>query len=304
MEPLKTAWPGDRLLAFLLVGTMASWGANMSLVKLLAGYAEPVMIAAVRMALAAVFLFVISQCAGAKWPKPSGVDAMVLFACGLAMVYVYQIALCEGVYRSTATNSSLIVALIPIATYGISILWGDERPGRLQLSGILLGLLGVAIVVLHRPEASLALQMAGDALLLVAVLGFSVGGVLVQRVAARYDALYIATITHAVGAVFLIVHAVASDSMHGVAVMADFLPAMLVVISALVPAAIGNAIWYKSISRLGAARVAPALYLVPVFGLLVAILALGEPFSLVQVVALVAILIGTYCATRRATPQT
>ena len=53
-----------------------------------------------------------------------------------------------------------------------------ERLGAASIAGIALGLVGVAVVVLHRPGAGLGRASIGDAMIGASVLSFAMMGVL------------------------------------------------------------------------------------------------------------------------------
>ncbi|MDQ7795317.1 MAG: DMT family transporter, partial [Spirochaetia bacterium] len=82
----------------------------------------------------------------------------------------------NGILRLTASESSLIIGVIPVVTLIGEILFLRTRPGRLIALGIVLSFVGVALIVLRSESASASplgyLYMVGAALSWV-VYGFA-----------------------------------------------------------------------------------------------------------------------------------
>lgn len=287
----------QRRLVLILIGAMAAWGLNMSAVKVLSGALAPLSLAASRMVLAALALGVACLWGGHRWRRMTGKQWLCCVACAVTMVYGYQVGLVVGLRDSSATNASLIVALIPLLSFSFAVVGKKARPHISAWLGLLLGLGGVMLVVLSRSDVRWAGIAAGDGWLLAAAVSFAIGGIIVQGVASELGPLPVAALTHALGASALVLHAsVLNDG--GSLPLAGLGAWQLVMLmfSGVVAAAAGNLVWYRSIATFGAARTSPALYLVPMFGLIFAWSLLGEAFSGWQVIALAAILAGCHLA--------
>jgi drug/metabolite transporter (DMT)-like permease len=63
--------------------------------------------------------------------------------------------------------------------------------------------------------------------------------------------------------------------------------------------ALGGLVWNRALMVLGVARTALYAYWVPIFGVLFAVLVLGEPLTVWHGVGLAAVLGGTWLGTRR-----
>jgi drug/metabolite transporter (DMT)-like permease len=95
----------------------------------------------------------------------------------------------EGLKRSTAGNATLMICLIPVFTFSLAVLLGHERFGARRISGLLLALLGAAVLVFGG-QAELGGEHAlGNVLIALNCLGYAAYLVLVRPLALRYPPL-------------------------------------------------------------------------------------------------------------------
>ena len=73
---------------------------------------------------------------------------------------------------------------------------------------------------------------------------------------------------------------------------------VLIGVSGLLATALGGIVWNRALMVLGVARTALYSYWVPIFGVLFAVLLLGEPLTVWHGVGLAAVLAGTWLGTR------
>lgn len=286
----------------VLLGSMAIWGLNVTIVKQLTNTLDPTTIAMLRMLVASTTLVAIWF---VRRPVLARLDRRQwtgLIACAFLMVYMNQILFTEGMVRTSATNGALIMALGPLVSALLAALAFRERLGPLRLFGVLLGFGGVAVIILGHSGAQLAVMGAGDLLVVAGVLSFSCGGALIQGIARRLDALSISGIIYAMGTLMLIAHAGLWGPGYGGALPDSPWLWFLIVFSGAVSTALVNLIWNNAIARIGVARAAVFLYWVPVFGAAFAALLLGERLGWNHLAGLAAVLVGTYLGTQSRKP--
>ncbi len=296
MNPLRTQ--------LMLIGTMAVWGLNISAVKALTAYLDPLLIAGIRMLLAG--LVINLTLAWTRRPTRmlsiSGGQWLRFALCAVLMVYANQVLFTGGMQTASATNSSLIMALSPlVASVMAAIIFRESLTG-LRLLGIVLGFGGVFIVIVSGREAALSGAGWGDAQIFIAMFSFVAGGMLIQALARQFDALLISSIIYSIGAALLCLHIFVSDAVDvslQVLIAPGWWPWMLILFSAIVATAMGNMLWNRAIAELGVARTSLFQYWIPVFGVGFALLLLGEAFTAWHVLGLLGILLGTYLGTRR-----
>jgi drug/metabolite transporter (DMT)-like permease len=287
-------------MRWLLLGTMAVWGANLSVVKLLFESLEPMLVAVLRMAVSAIALMAVVVWRGHRWPALRRDQWLTLVGCAVLMIYLNQIFFTEGVSRTAAANAALIIALNPLVSALVAALLLGDRLTRSRLAGVVLGFGGVAAVVLNRPGAVLGSGGLGDLLLFGSVMTWVLGGVLVQRLSRELDSGLVSAMLSVIGTVLLALHM----GLRPTPVVVDWSritagTVALLVVSSLLATAAGALVWNRALVVIGVARTALYAYWVPIFGVLFAVLLLGEPLSVWHGVGLAAVLGGTFLGTRR-----
>ena len=306
----KTTWSDttrpDNTLRLTLLVTMAVWGGNVSVVKLLTEQFNPIWVSTLRMVVATAALLAVLRWRGQRlprWHQLSRQQTLLLLACAVLMVYVNQLCFTLGVQRTVAANAALIIALNPLVSSVLAaVLLGDKlTPAR--LAGVVLGFGGVAAVVLHRPGAALGHGNLGDLLAFGSVVTWVTGGLLVQRLARQLHTVVISTLVFVLGTALLLLHLLVFSVVWPVVPLPDltlFTPRLLLllVFSGLLATAWGALVWNRALTTLGVARTALYAYWVPIFGVSFAVLLLGEPLTLWHGVGLAAVLGGTWLGTR------
>jgi drug/metabolite transporter (DMT)-like permease len=286
-------------MRWLLLGTMAVWGANLSVVKLLFESLEPMLVALLRMAVSALALVAVVRWRRLPWAALRRSQWLMLLACAVLMIYLNQVFFVLGVSRTAAANAALIIALNPLVSALVAALVLGDRLTPARAAGVVLGFGGVAAVVLHRPGAALGGGGTGDLLVFGSVMTWVLGGVLVQRLSRELDSAMVSAMLGVIGTALLMLHMLLRPA----PVVIDWpritpVTVALLVVSSLLATAVGALVWNRALVVLGVARTALYAYWVPIFGVLFAVLLLGEPLSVWHGVGLAAVLGGTWLGTR------
>lgn len=293
------AGAASRSLQALLLGTMAVWGANLSVVKLLLTQMEPMLVSVLRMVVAAVAVAAVVAWRRMPWPALSRRQWGALAGCAALMVYLNQILFTQGVAATAAANAALIIALNPLVSALLAAVLLGDRLSPQRIAGVALGFGGVAAVVLHRPGMAMGGAGLGDLLVLGSVTTWVLGGVMVQRLARGIDPLFISAVLNVIGTALLLLHVLVRPTPLAYdASQIGPLTVVLVVVSGLLATALGGIVWNRALMVLGVARTALYSYWVPIFGVLFAVLLLGEPLTVWHGVGLAAVLAGTWLGTR------
>jgi drug/metabolite transporter (DMT)-like permease len=287
----------------MLAGAMLLWGLNIPAIKILTTSFEPVMLSSLRMFFAWCVFTVIALYHGGRFPKIERAHWGLVTVCGVLMVYANQIFFTAGMGRTTATNTALIVALGPLVSSVLGALVFRERLTGARLLGIALGLIGVGSVIIHRPGAGVEGAGFGDAMIAASVLTFAIGGVLVQRLARKINAISISWSIYTVGTILLALHGcVIGFDAH--ALFSDAGTFALILFSGVGATAVGNLVWNRSIATLGISRTALFLNWVPLFAIAFAVLFLKEPMSWWLVFGVLCVIAGTWLGSFRVQAET
>ncbi len=300
--PATPSGPGGGM-RLMLLATMAVWGGNLSVVKLLIERFDPMLVSVLRMLVATLALWAVVRWRGLPMPRPDRRQAGLLLTCAVLMVYLNQITFTLGVQRTAASNAALIISLNPLVSALVAALWLGDRLTPARLAGVVLGFGGVAAVVLHRPGAALGGGGLGDWLVLGSVFTWVIGGVLVQRLARQFDSAVVSAVVFTLGTALLLVHQFAQAALHPHQALPDLAQVtlglvVLLVLSGLLASAVGALVWNRALTTLGVARTALYAYWVPIFGMVFAVGVLGEPLTVWHGVGLAGVLGGTWLGTR------
>lgn len=276
----------------LALGAVVVWGASFAVTRAAVGEIPPFALAFLRFVLATLFLWplVHRRHAGVRIAPA---DRLTVFGLGFFGVTLYFA--CENVALSftTASHAALIIAVIPLAT----ALAEARRIGRppAVLGGLVLALAGVALLFSGQGGGS---SLAGDALMLGAVVCWVVYTFLVHRVAGRYPDLLLTWLIMAVGGATLLPPAVIEYLL-----MRPSPPSPAawggVAFLGIVCSALAYHVWNRALAVLGGTATNALLYGVPLVGVLAGVIFLGEPLTAATVGGGVAIVLGVYLAEGR-----
>jgi len=250
------------------------WGMNFSVTKLALAEIPPLPFTAVRFAAASLLLWLVVRAIEGPAELPDRA-ARTLILLGLLGNTCYQLAFTVGLDHTTATNSALILSMLPTVVALMAGLLGLERITPRMRWGIALGTLGVVIVIATRGVGFGASTLYGDFLTLGAVLcwaGYTVG---LRRVPAGVSSLRITSITTIAGTPGLVL-----AGLPGV-VRADWSSVTAQGWAALGYAAVFSLViayllWNRSVQTVGGTRTAIYMCVTPLVAVTGAWLLLGE----------------------------
>jgi drug/metabolite transporter (DMT)-like permease len=207
----------------------------------------------------------------------------VVSALGVLGVGSFNLLLYVGLQRTTATHAVILTAAAPSFILVLSAAAGQGRPTARTALGALLSLAGVlALISRGDPAALAALRLdPGDLWVLAAVVSWSVYTVLLPQRPPGVPPMVLLTALVAVGTAF-VAPFYAWEIARGLRVKADLPTAGAVAYVGILASVVAYAAWNEGVAAAGPARAGVALNLMPVFGTLLAVLLLGEPFGLAE----------------------
>lgn len=281
---------GSLLLAVLFLGT------NPVAVKIAVGDVLPLPFVATRFTVAGLLLLglVLFLKAG---DRVSRRDVLTMAGVGALGVGANNIAFTFGVSMTTASETALIYAAVPVWGMILGVALGLERPTPLAIVGVALAFLGVGVVV-YGSLGEGASSFVGDLLVVVATACWASYAVLSIPLLRRHPPVVMAAYTMLFG---------------GLAALPWALPGFVgtdwaevgrqawtaVAYSTFLVAAFGFFVWQRGVSRIGANRVLVYQYLIVLIGVISGILMLGESLTMGKVAGGFVILVGVYLARRR-----
>jgi drug/metabolite transporter (DMT)-like permease len=260
-----------------LVAVPAIWGGTFVAGKHVVAVFSPMMGSFARYVIACVALLVAAFVLEGGLPKLSRRQWLGTFVLGTFGVFAYNLFFMASLEHLPGSRAALIIALNPVITITISSLVLKESLSARRWLGVAIALFGVWIVISRGDIASIASAGigAGELFMLAAVtswalytiIGRKVLGGLTPLAATNYAALW--------GTLLL---AAAAAPEFGSLTMAEFDWTMIG--SLLYLGVCGTALafvwYYMSVKKLGTAVTSIFNNLVPVFGVLISVVLLGE----------------------------
>jgi drug/metabolite transporter (DMT)-like permease len=278
------------LLAVLFLGT------NPVAVKVAVAEFPPMPFVAMRFTLAGLLLFVLVALLEPREGRPGRRDLLSLAAVGLVGVGANNVAFTLGVSMTTASETALIYAAVPIWGILLGLALGLERPTRWGILGVCLAFLGVAVVVYGGLTGNTSLL--GNLLVVVATVCWGSYAVLSLPLLRRHSPLVVASYTMLFGGLGALPLALPGFLDAGW-VEASARTWEALAYSTLLVAAFGFWAWQRGVSQVGAYRVLVYQYLITLVGVAAGVLLLGESLTANKVLGGAVILLGVYLARRR-----
>jgi drug/metabolite transporter (DMT)-like permease len=278
------------LLAVLFLGT------NPVAVKVAVAEFPPLPFVAMRFTLAGLLLLALVALLEPRDGRPSRRDILSLAGVGLLGVGANNVAFTLGVSMTTASETALIYAAVPIWGILLGLALGLEKPTPWGILGVCLAFLGVGIVIYGGLTGSTSLL--GNLLVVVATVCWGSYAVLSLPLLRRYSPLVVASYTMlfgGLGALTLALPGLLDAGWTGASGRAWEALAY----STLLVAAFGFWAWQRGVSLVGANRVLVYQYLITLVGVAAGVLLLGESLTANKVLGGAIILLGVYLARRK-----
>jgi drug/metabolite transporter (DMT)-like permease/SAM-dependent methyltransferase len=276
----------------LLLVAVVIWGWTFVATKILLEELGPVEIFALRLAIGVPFLGLVLLARRVPWPFTRG-DArpLILAAAMLTLHFLVQIV---GLMSTTATNTSWIISVSPLAVAALSFIFLGERIGRGGVAGIAIATAGILLLVSRGRVGDLGwLRSTGDWLVLASAHTWAVYTVMTRNLARRRDPVAVAFGILLIAGAFTAVLFVATADLANVRALSPRGLAALLYL-AIPGLAVGQWFWQEGVARLGAARAGLFLYLEPVATVALAVPLLGESFGLFMALGGGLVLAGVY----------
>jgi len=218
---------------------------------------------------------------------------------GVLGVGCYNTFLYAALQTTTATNGVLISSMTPLLILLIGRALFGVRMTRRQQVGIVLSLAGVVGIV-SRGDISALAQLDfnhGDLLLIGGALTWALYTVLLRWRPAGIDTLAFLGATVVGGIVLLMLPLYLVELASGRVAVWNAATGAGMVYFAVFPSILAYLFWNRGVEQVGANRAGLFLYLIPVFGIVLAITLLGERLHLFHLVGAALIFAGIYIST-------
>lgn len=262
-----------------LIAVPAIWGGTFVAGKQVVATLSPLMGSFARYVVACVALLTAAFLLERGLPRITRKQVAATLVLGALGIFAYNLFFMASLERLPASRAALIIALNPVITITISALFLRERLSPRRWFGVAIALLGVWVVISHGELANIAGAGigAGELCMFAAVTSWALYTILGRRVLASGLTPLASTNYAALWGTAMLALAAAPH-------LGELRPAQFdwrMTASLLYLGVFGTAVafvwYYTSIKRFGPSIASIFNNLVPVFGVAISVLLLGEP---------------------------
>ena len=258
--------PGDVTVRITLGVMVLYFGSSFSLYALADDAFGVSTVNAIRFAVAAGVLMIV---AARRLGETRPVLRPLLLA-GAGGVGLMAVLMTYGIDRSSATLAALVMGTESIGIALAAAVIARDRPSRNALAGLAIGFTGAAVASGIVTEPPSAVPLLAVASLIGAVVAFSIYAAIARKISPGVDSLAVTAVTQ-VGAAMFAIPAMTLDLADRGIVRADITPKAGIAVIVLGLGSAGGYLLLTSVlSHQPAGRVAVAMYMLPVVGVLVA----------------------------------
>lgn len=279
------------MIWLMVVASTFFWGSNFNAAHAIAEENVPALTAAAeRFGIALIGFLLIRLFQGKAESQLRVSDIFILVPLGIIGVFGFNYAFFTALHTTSPLNAALIMALSPMLSLLLSAWLLPITIRAYQYVGMLLAFVGVSLVVTGGEFALLHVAV-GDAWMLLAVSVWSLYSVGAKRFAGHIPSLQFARWTVCIGAIALIIAALAIEEPLTTIPVLSFNAHLILFYMSICGSVLAYIFWLRGVYFLGPDRSAIAFNLVPVFTLLVS-LSMGQIPLLLQVLGMVLVLGG------------
>lgn len=288
MKAISRASTSDMTLLILVA---AIWASAFMAIKIAVPEVGPIWLAAIRVAIGAIALAPYALIKGVVLPSGLQMWALVVIMAVLNVVIpFFLISWAELTIDAGVT--SLLMGIGPfLALIGSHLFTADDKINRRKAIGVAFGFTGVVTIVGWDALTQIG---SGHLLAQLAAIGgcvcYVTAGILIRRI--DVPPLSLAFLALVIGTIILIPLALATDGMLAALPSSGTLMALLYL--GVFPTGIAYILRFYLINKVGYSAFAMSVNLIPVFGILMGVVLLGEPLRPQVLIALILVLFGLY----------
>lgn len=290
------------MASLLLVLAALFWAGNVVAARAIHGEMGPLTLAFLRWAL--VLLLLLPWALPRLWRNRAVIccHLPILLLLSLLSVSGFTAFIYLGVQETTAANATLLQSAAPVVILLLNALLLRQPPSRQQWFGVTCSLLGVLLLVSRgHPELLQRLEIGrGDLWVGAGVLSWSLYSVALLRRPAALDGFTLFAFNVVVGSIALLPLAWSEWRLGAAPQWSEAVVGTLVFM-AVFPSILSYLFWNRGVAELGAARAGLFIHLLPLFGVLLSVLFLGETLQLYHGAGMLLIFIGIYQASLAST---
>jgi len=278
---------------FMLLAILC-WAINFSFMKIALREFSPLAFNGIRLLFASLILIIALFVRGEGFSVAKSDIPKILFLSIIGNT-AFQLLFMHGLNWTTASNTSVIMAMTPVFVVMLSVLLKQEKIHWAGWLGVMISFIGFYFIITKQVGTFHFSweELRGDLMILIGNLFWAIYTVFSKPFLGKISPLKWTTITLAVGTVFYLPFA-ALDIVRIQWSEISFQAWAVLFYSGLFAIAICYVVWYASVRRVGNSKTAIYGYLSPIFTILFAYLLISERITLLQIGGALIIFAGVY----------
>ncbi|MDA0823409.1 MAG: DMT family transporter [Proteobacteria bacterium] len=253
------------------------WATSYPFGRYLASYEAPQAIVAVRALVAFVFLILVARSRSEMRIKLSPALISQLIVLGICCLCLHNFLLFEALEHTQAQTGAVINGAIPVVVMVLDYLIFRRTLGSWSVVGVGISFIGAVVVITHGELINVlsATLGYGESLFIVAVIAWAVYTILARPLLERYPASTVTAYSCLAGGVLMLPW-IFTNLDASIALLSDPGIVGLLALQGFLSIGVGFLWYYEGVQQLGALNAAVYINLVPVFGVALAVLTIGE----------------------------
>lgn len=276
------------LMAIFTSLLCTAFGANVVAVKVSLSGLGSFTTAGLRFSIAIIAIFLWAKATRRSFDIKKGQMQQLLI---ISLIFTVQMSLLYlGMNKTSASRGTLLINLQPffillLANYFIP----GERITKRKIVGLLMGFAGVAFVLLEKKDLTTGFQI-GDLMILSTAFFWACQVVYVKRIIHAFEPFHIVLFQMIFSVPFFFLGGILWDS----TMIAQVNPSVVVALlyQSLITASLGFIIWTNMLRSYGAVTLHSFVFIMPIAGVLLGGLLLGDPITFNILTALLLIVLG------------
>ncbi|MEK5484227.1 DMT family transporter [Viridibacillus sp. FSL R5-0888] len=279
---------------FILFCCVFAWGSNFIFGAILVNVFAPSVIAFIRLIFIVLFLWSITYREVRNY-RLSKKGLLILVVAGLIGITLNQWSFYASLQYSEPVKAALILALSPIMTAILSVVFFKERKKKVFWFGSLAALLGVWLVITNGSFVTIHFGK-GELLITLTMLSFSIFLIFVQQLSKSMPPGVITFYSNIFGLIGLLPFVQWKYMEQALTVSLSYW--LLLIVTAIIMHGLCTYLWNNSIQKVGASDASLLMNLEPFIAMVVGLIVLGTPIEIVQLLGGIVIVCGVTISLR------
>lgn len=292
----------NRFMQWLLLATPAlMWAGNFTVARAVRDTVPPLTLSFGRWAIALACLLPFCYARMCHdLPKYRAHWRLILGASVVGIV-LFNSLIYYGVHYTTSTNGLLLNSTIPVLIAIIGFAFYHRKLNAWQCLGLIISLSGVVTIIV-RGDWHILVTLSfnrGDILMFIAMICWALYTLWLKQIPADIDRIGLIGAQIVIAMPILFICALIEYSAAPDALILNRNAILALLYVGILPSVVAYLLYTFAISKLGPVKAGMSTHLVPVFGIILALLFLGEHLHLFHVVGIALIVAGIFLVTTK-----